>query len=274
MAQPENIWMKLAALVVASVNPGTLTHTVAAIVIVGFSLSTILPLFGPDSMIETLNKTVEKTYTRYDERKGVLNEAAGFEGKINRLRVEAFKLQERHLRVRAYDDTSVTELRSWGRYMQEVKAIWVKAHQHQREIVELTKELELAIVRALRDQLEASSGHHSQGGRETLESEELDSSGRHRVVPSMLNHSKPVFESIRQPPLAGRDMKDSWRTSIHGCERRVHVQRCPRFLSCSYSSTRSHHQARSRRPLRDTDFEVLPMVVLNFDASVSQLGGE
>ncbi|KAK0494443.1 hypothetical protein EDD18DRAFT_342439 [Armillaria luteobubalina] len=141
MAQPENIWMKLAALVVASVNPGTLTHIVALVVIVGFSLSTILSSFEPGSMAETLNKTIEKTCIRYDEHEDMLDVSAGFEDKINRLRIEAFNLQERHLR--AYDEVSLTDVRSWKAYMWETKSIWVEARQHQREIVELRKVLKV-----------------------------------------------------------------------------------------------------------------------------------
>ncbi|KAK0474260.1 hypothetical protein IW261DRAFT_1499776 [Armillaria novae-zelandiae] len=172
MAQPENIWMKLAALVVASVNPGTLSHIVALVVIVGFSLSTFLSPFEPGSMVETLNGTVEKTYIHYYKHEDILNESAGFEDKINRLQAEAFKLQERHLR--AFDDMSLTDLRSWRRYVGEIKAIWVKARQHQRKITELKKELKLAVVRALRDEVEADLGHHGQEGGETSGSVEPD----------------------------------------------------------------------------------------------------
>ncbi|KAK0489674.1 hypothetical protein EDD18DRAFT_1334909 [Armillaria luteobubalina] len=167
MAQPEHIWMKLAALVVASVNPGTLTHIVAFVVIVGFSLSTILPPFEPGSIVETLNETVEETYIRYDKHEDILDESAGFEEKINRLRVEVFNLQERHLR--AYDEVSLTDLRSWRQHVRETKDIWVEARQRQREIAQLKKELKLAIVRALRDQLEAGSGYHGQGGGDDRE---------------------------------------------------------------------------------------------------------
>ncbi|SJK98920.1 uncharacterized protein ARMOST_02196 [Armillaria ostoyae] len=172
MAQPENIWMKLASLVMASVNPGTLSHIVALVVAVVLSLSTILSPFEPGSMVKTLNKTVEKTYIHYDEHKDKLDESAGFENKVNRLRVEAVKLEERHLR--AYDDTSLTDLRSWKRYIWETKDIWAKACQHQREIVELRKALKLAIVRARRDELEATFGQHGQEGGETTGSDELD----------------------------------------------------------------------------------------------------
>ncbi len=84
MAQPGNVWMKLASLVVASVNPGTLSYIVALVVIIGFSLSTILSPFKPGSMVKTLNKTVENTYTDYDEHKDMLDESAAFEDKINR----------------------------------------------------------------------------------------------------------------------------------------------------------------------------------------------
>ncbi len=84
MPQPENIVMKLASLVMASVNPGTLTHIVALVVVVGFSLSTILSPFKPGSMVKTLNKTVEKTYIHYDEHKDMLDELAGFDDKVNR----------------------------------------------------------------------------------------------------------------------------------------------------------------------------------------------
>ncbi|KAK0220539.1 hypothetical protein IW262DRAFT_1461809 [Armillaria fumosa] len=159
----------------ASVNHGILSHTVALVVVVGFSLSTILSPFKPGAMVETLNKTVEETYFHYDEHKDILYESAGFEGKINRLRLEAFKLQER--RLQAHDDImSWTDRRSWRRYMRETKDIWVEARQRQRDIVELRKVLTLAIVRAHRDKLEAGLGHHGQGGGETNGSEELDGS--------------------------------------------------------------------------------------------------
>ncbi|SJK98928.1 uncharacterized protein ARMOST_02205 [Armillaria ostoyae] len=172
MPQPENIWMKLASLVMASVNPGTLSYIVALVVVLGFSTSTILAPFKPGSMVKSLNKTVEKTYSHYDEHKDMLDESAGFDDKVNRLRVEAFKLKER--RLQACDDMSLTDLRSWRRYMWETKDIWVKARQHKGEIVELRKALKLAIVRARRDELEAAFGQHGQEGGEATRSEELD----------------------------------------------------------------------------------------------------
>ncbi|PBK68638.1 hypothetical protein ARMSODRAFT_1019262 [Armillaria solidipes] len=172
MAQPGIVWMKLASLVVASVNPGTLSYIVALVVVVGFSLSTILSPFKPGSTVKTLNKTVEKTYSYYDEHKDKLDESAGFDDKVKRLRVEAFKLKER--RLQACDDMSLTDFRSWRRYMWETKDIWVKARQHQGETIELRKALKLAIVRALRDELEAAFGHHGQEGEETTGGEELD----------------------------------------------------------------------------------------------------
>ncbi|KAK0435640.1 hypothetical protein EV421DRAFT_1740100 [Armillaria borealis] len=141
MPQAENIWMKLASLVVASVNPGTLSYIVAFAVVVVVSLSTILLPFEPGSMVKTLNKTVEKTYIHYGEHKDKLDHSAGFEDKVNRLWVEAFKLKERRLQAR--NDTCLTDLRSWRRYMLEAKDIWAKVHQYQREIVELRKVLKL-----------------------------------------------------------------------------------------------------------------------------------
>ncbi|PBK79437.1 hypothetical protein ARMGADRAFT_1040815 [Armillaria gallica] len=154
MPQPKNIWMKLASLVVASVNPGILSYIVAFVVVIGVSLSTILSPLKPGSMVKTLHKTVEKTYTDYDEHKDKLNELAGFDDKVNRLRIEVFKLKERCLQ--APNDMSLTDLRSWRRYMRETKDIWVKARQSQRKIVELRKALKLSIVRARRDELEAA----------------------------------------------------------------------------------------------------------------------
>ncbi|SJK98919.1 uncharacterized protein ARMOST_02195 [Armillaria ostoyae] len=172
MPQPENNVMELASLFVASVNPGILSYAVALVVVVGFSLSTILSPFKPGAMVKTLNKTVEKTYIHYDEHKDKLDESAAFEDKVNRLRVEAFKLQERRLQAR--EDISLTDRRSWRRYMWETKDIWVKVRQYQREIVELRKALKLAIVRARRDELEAALGHHGQEGEEMTGGEELD----------------------------------------------------------------------------------------------------
>ncbi|KAK0489666.1 hypothetical protein EDD18DRAFT_574587 [Armillaria luteobubalina] len=145
MAQAENIWMKLAALVVASVNPGTLTHIVALVVIFGFSLSTIVSHFEPGSMVETLSKNVEETHVHYDEHKDILAESTGLEDRINRLRVEAFNLQERHLQ--AYDEVSLTDLHSWRCLVGETKDIWVEARQRQREIVELKEELQAHMPR-------------------------------------------------------------------------------------------------------------------------------
>ncbi|PBK68649.1 hypothetical protein ARMSODRAFT_184887 [Armillaria solidipes] len=142
MPQSKNIWMKLASLVVASVNPGTLSYIVAFVVVVVFSLD--------NTALMVL---------------------------LCRLRVEAVKLEERYLQ--AYDDMSLTDLRSWRHYMWETKDIWVKARQHQREIVELRKALKLTIVRARRDELEAAFGHHGQEGREATGDEEL---GRTAVV--------------------------------------------------------------------------------------------
>ncbi len=55
--------------------------------------------------------------------------------------MEAVRLKERHLQAR--DDISLTDRRSWRRYMRETKAVWVKARQHQREIVELRKALKV-----------------------------------------------------------------------------------------------------------------------------------
>ncbi|KAK0237598.1 hypothetical protein EDD85DRAFT_548536 [Armillaria nabsnona] len=172
MAQPENVWMKLASLVMASVNPGTLSYIVALVVAVMLSLTTILSPFEPGSMVKTLNKTVEKTHIHYDEHKDKLDKSAAFEDKVNRLRVEAVRLEERHLQ--AYNDMCLTDLRSWRRYMRKAKDIWVKARQHHREIVELRKALKLAIVRARRGELEAAFGRDGQEREETTGNEELD----------------------------------------------------------------------------------------------------
>ncbi|KAK0474259.1 hypothetical protein IW261DRAFT_1423130 [Armillaria novae-zelandiae] len=136
----QQILQKLASLFVASINHGILSHTVAIVVVVGFTLSTILSRFKPGAMVKTLSKTVEETHFHYVGHKDILDESACFEDKINRLRVEAFKLQERRLEVHG-DIMSWTDRRSWRRYIGETKAIWVKARQHQREIVELKKEL-------------------------------------------------------------------------------------------------------------------------------------
>ncbi len=84
MPQPENNVMELASLFMAAVNPGILSYTVALVVVVGFSLSTILSPFRPGSMVKTLNKTVEKTYIHYDEHKDMLDGSAGFDGKVKR----------------------------------------------------------------------------------------------------------------------------------------------------------------------------------------------
>ncbi|KAK0489668.1 hypothetical protein EDD18DRAFT_1359257 [Armillaria luteobubalina] len=142
MAQFQNNMIELAALFIASVNHGILSHTIAVVVVAGFSLSGILSRFKPGAMVKTLSKTVEETHAHYDEHKDILDELAGFEDTINRLRVEAFRLQERRFQARD-DITSLTDLRSWRRYMRETKDIWVKARQRQREIVELKKELKL-----------------------------------------------------------------------------------------------------------------------------------
>ncbi|KAK0494448.1 hypothetical protein EDD18DRAFT_1106978 [Armillaria luteobubalina] len=174
MAQLQNDMIELASLFMGSVNHGILSHTVAIVVVIGFSLSAIVSRFKPGAMVKTLSKTVEETYIRYNEHKDMLNESAGFEDKINRLRVEAFKLQERHLR--AYDEVSLTDLRSWRHRVRETKDIWVEARQRQQEIIELKKELKLAIVKARRNELEAGLGHHGQGGGETTGGEELDGS--------------------------------------------------------------------------------------------------
>ncbi|KAK0474253.1 hypothetical protein IW261DRAFT_1423125 [Armillaria novae-zelandiae] len=160
--------IELASLFVASINHGILSHTVAIVVVVGFSLSTILSRFKPGAMVKTLSKTVEETHFQYDEHKDILDESAGFEDKINRLRVEALKLQERRLEVHG-DVMSWVGRRSWGRYIGEIKAIWVKARQHQREIAELKKELQLAVVTALRDEVQADLAHHGQGGGDERE---------------------------------------------------------------------------------------------------------
>ncbi|KAK0237600.1 hypothetical protein EDD85DRAFT_1022843 [Armillaria nabsnona] len=172
MPQPENNVMELASLFMASVNPGILSYTVALVVIIGFSLSTILSPFMPGAMVETLNKTVEKTYIHYDEHKDKLDKSAAFEDKVNRLRVEAVRFEERYLQ--AYNDMCLTDLRSWRRYMRKAKDIWVKARQHHREIVELRKALKLAIVRARRGELEAAFGRDGQEREETTGNEELD----------------------------------------------------------------------------------------------------
>ncbi len=84
MAQPENIWMRLASLVVTSVNPGTPSHTVALIFVIVFSLATILPPLKPSSVVKALNKTVNKTYIHYDEHKDMLDESARFDVKVKR----------------------------------------------------------------------------------------------------------------------------------------------------------------------------------------------
>ncbi|KAK0494404.1 hypothetical protein EDD18DRAFT_1106941 [Armillaria luteobubalina] len=165
MAQPKNIWMESASLVVASLGPRTLTHIVALVVIIILLLSTILSPFKPGLTVKILNKTVEEVYIHYDEHKYILDESADFGDKVNRLRVETFKLQERCLQV--HDGVvSWTDHRSWRHYMQETKDIWVKACQYQREITELKEALELAIVRVCRDELEAELGHHGQQGEE------------------------------------------------------------------------------------------------------------
>ncbi|KAK0494435.1 hypothetical protein EDD18DRAFT_1106966 [Armillaria luteobubalina] len=134
-----NFKFQLQAVVWRHSRPNT-GHSVVAVV--GFLLSGILSRFKPGAMVKTLSKTVEETYIHYNGHKDVLNEAAGFEDKINRLRVEAFKLQER--RLQAPDDfLSWTDCRSWRHYMRETKDIWVEARQRKREIVELKKELKL-----------------------------------------------------------------------------------------------------------------------------------
>ncbi|KAK0193050.1 hypothetical protein F5146DRAFT_1000147 [Armillaria mellea] len=158
----------------ASVNPGILSYTIALVIVIGMSLTTILSPFKPALMVKTLNKTVEKTYIHYDEHKDMLDELAGFKDKVNRLWVEAFKLQERCLQ--ACDDMAWTDLCSWRRYMQETKAIWVKACQHQRETIKLRKALKLAIIRAHRVKLEAAIGHHSQEKEEMTKGEVLEGS--------------------------------------------------------------------------------------------------
>ncbi|KAK0489707.1 hypothetical protein EDD18DRAFT_1359297 [Armillaria luteobubalina] len=151
MAQPKNIWMELASLIVASLSPRTLNHIVALVVIIILPLSTILPPFEPGSMVETLNKTVEEVYIHYDEHNYILDGSAGFGDKVNRLWVETFKLQERCLQACNGFET---------------KDIWVKACQYQREITEFKEALELAVVKVHRDELEAELGHHGQQGEE------------------------------------------------------------------------------------------------------------
>ncbi|KAK0489675.1 hypothetical protein EDD18DRAFT_1110030 [Armillaria luteobubalina] len=148
MAQLQNNMIELASLFMGSVNHGILSHIVAVVVVVGFLLSGILSRFKPGAMVKTLSKTVEETYIHYNGHKDVLNEAAGFEDKINRFRVEAFKLQERRLQARD-DFLSWTDCRSWRHYMRETKDIWVEARQRKREIVELKKELKVHMPREL-----------------------------------------------------------------------------------------------------------------------------
>ncbi len=84
MARPGNVCIILAFLVVASINPGTLSYIVALVVVVGFLLSTILSPFKPSSVVKTLNETVERTYIDYNEHKDKLEEKAGFGDKVDR----------------------------------------------------------------------------------------------------------------------------------------------------------------------------------------------
>ncbi|KAK0213642.1 hypothetical protein IW262DRAFT_1301114 [Armillaria fumosa] len=165
MPQTVNNMMELASLFNASVNPGIWSYTVA-LVVIGFWLDSILLPFKPDAMVKTLNKTVEKAYIRYEKHKDVLDNSTTFEDKVNRLQVEALKLQERRLQAR--DDIMSccwTDCRSWRCYMRETMAIWVKAHQHQREIVELKRTLKRTIVRTRRGKLEVAIVHHASAGR-------------------------------------------------------------------------------------------------------------
>ena len=78
--------MELASLFIASVNPGIMSYTVALVVVIGVSLSTILSPFKPGSMVKTLKETVEKTSIHYNEHKDELGESvtSGFDGKIKR----------------------------------------------------------------------------------------------------------------------------------------------------------------------------------------------
>ncbi|KAK0457961.1 uncharacterized protein EV420DRAFT_1643317 [Desarmillaria tabescens] len=127
MAQPENIWMTLAYLIMASANPGTVLYMVARTVIIVSLLSGTLPPLTP------------------------------------KLQKRAAKLKEKHLKL--YNKVSLTDPRSWKRYMSKARPIWVKARQLQRKIDKLKKKLQLAKVRALRSALEAALREPQSGGR-------------------------------------------------------------------------------------------------------------
>ncbi|KAK0482315.1 hypothetical protein IW261DRAFT_1562014 [Armillaria novae-zelandiae] len=131
MPQVVNNVIELASLFNASVNPGIMSYIIAFVVI-GFWLDSILSPFKPDAMVKTLNKTVKRTYIHYQKYEDILDKLATFEDKVNRIWVEAFKLQERHLQARNdIKSCCWTDCRSWRRYMRETMAIWVKARQHQ-----------------------------------------------------------------------------------------------------------------------------------------------
>ncbi|KAK0489665.1 hypothetical protein EDD18DRAFT_1334898, partial [Armillaria luteobubalina] len=172
-----------------------------------FLAVTILSHFKPGIIVKTLDKTIEETYLQYDKHKDILDESAGLEDRINRLRVEAFNLQERHLQ--AYDEVSLTDLRSWRCLVGETKDIWVEARQRQREIVELKEELQAHMPR------NQHLGHSGTGSRQvwgTTVKERERRSGAENLM------EVPLFERVAtsiQPP-AVQKVKDTGSTPGHG----------------------------------------------------------
>ncbi|KAK0237613.1 hypothetical protein EDD85DRAFT_951799 [Armillaria nabsnona] len=147
---------EVATTVASSTSPGTAANTVALVVVLWCSLSSIVPPLRPSAAINLLEEAIQEVIDTYDAHKGILRDRESLQVDLNRLELAALELKEKYIQDSL--NVSWTALPSLPKYLSREKYAWATARAHRREVDALKSKLMLAIIKAKKGPLQTSLG--------------------------------------------------------------------------------------------------------------------